>query len=155
MRKPGRVPWYRAANYRGNLTEDQKALLDGFRKLERHPAASRSSLPDEVQRYINILEMEVYDAKQSRLAGQCIVAVVAGVWLLLDLYIDLVTPSVWTYVLIAFLIVGAPIVYRFQFRRNADAFVPTDNFDATDEAIRAEWEISYLARHAATRREGS
>jgi hypothetical protein len=34
-----RLPWYRAPDYSGNLTEAEKRQLDAFRMQARHPAA--------------------------------------------------------------------------------------------------------------------
>jgi hypothetical protein len=62
------LPWYRARNYKGNLTEIEKRQLDSFRMQEKHPAGDYDSLPEEVQRYISSLEIEVYDNKQQTLA---------------------------------------------------------------------------------------
>ena len=63
-----RLPWYRERNFKGNLTENEKRQLNSFRMRESHPAATNGSLPEEVQRYISSLEMEVYDRKQGSLS---------------------------------------------------------------------------------------
>ena len=60
------LPWYRAPGYKGHLTEDEKRELDSFRLREnkyseKHPAAHREDLPDEVQSYISNIEQELYD----------------------------------------------------------------------------------------------
>jgi hypothetical protein len=55
-RKKESLPWYRAPNYKGDLTEDEKRELDLFRyRAERHgikhPAATYDDLPEEVGSY--------------------------------------------------------------------------------------------------------
>jgi exonuclease I len=50
-----RLPWYRARNYKGDLTENEKRQLDSFRMRPEHPAASYDTLPGEVKVYIGEL----------------------------------------------------------------------------------------------------
>ena len=45
------LPWYRARNYKGDLTETEKRQLDAFRKQPKHPAAEEDDLPEEVRNY--------------------------------------------------------------------------------------------------------
>jgi len=40
-----RLPWYRARNYKGDLTENEKRQLDSFRMRREHPAASYDTWP--------------------------------------------------------------------------------------------------------------
>jgi hypothetical protein len=56
-----RLPWYRAPNYSGNLTEAEKRQLDALRMQAPHPAARYEDLPEEVQSYISGLAIEAYD----------------------------------------------------------------------------------------------
>jgi hypothetical protein len=67
------VPWYRARNYKGNLTEAEKRQFDAFRMQPRHPAATYDDLPEEVQNYIGRIEIELYDKKQEGAAGTAFV----------------------------------------------------------------------------------
>ena len=85
-RKTEFLPWYRARNYKGNLTEAQKRDLDSFRAQETHPAADYDSLPTEVQHYINKLEMEIYDSKQQKIAARTLFGTGIGVLLALQMY---------------------------------------------------------------------
>jgi hypothetical protein len=62
-----RLPWYRAKNYKGKMSEKQKCSLDAVRLQNKHPAATYADLRPEVQNYISSLEIEVYDAKQQEL----------------------------------------------------------------------------------------
>ena len=71
-----RLPWYRARNYRGDLTENEKRQLDSFRMRREHPAASYDTLPGEVKVYMGELTLEIYDTKQERLRVAC--SVVSG-----------------------------------------------------------------------------
>jgi hypothetical protein len=81
-RKSEWVPWYRARNYKGTLTEADKSQLDAFRTQSRHPAAQSDDLPKEVQDYIGHVEMELYDKKQEMAAGRALVFSVLGAALL-------------------------------------------------------------------------
>jgi exonuclease I len=69
-RKAEWLPWYRARNYKGDLTEAEKRQLDAFRMQPKHPAAQEDDLPEEVQSYIGRIEMELYDKKQEGAVGQ-------------------------------------------------------------------------------------
>jgi len=62
-RKGEWLPWYRARNYQGTLTETEKRQLDAFRAQPMHPAARLESLPKEVQDHISGIEMELFDKK--------------------------------------------------------------------------------------------
>ena len=77
-RKAEWLPWYRARNYKGNLTEEQKRQLDAFRMQPKHPAAQEDDLPEEVQNYINRIECELYDHKQQGLVGKAMALSVLG-----------------------------------------------------------------------------
>jgi hypothetical protein len=67
------LPWYRRKGYKGNLTEEEKRILDSFRMKEPHPAARYWQLPEEVQSYISRLQIELYDKKQDGAAGKALV----------------------------------------------------------------------------------
>jgi hypothetical protein len=62
------LPWYRARNYKGDLTEAEKRQFDAFRVQPKHPAAQYHELPEEVQSYINRIECELYDKRQDGVA---------------------------------------------------------------------------------------
>jgi hypothetical protein len=84
-RKAEWVPWYRAHDYEGNLTEAEKRQLDSFRVQPKHPAAQYDELPEEVQSYINRIECELYDKKQSSLVGQAtVLSAIGGALLFLN-----------------------------------------------------------------------
>ena len=84
-RKAEWLPWYRAHDYTGNLTEKEKRLLDAFRAQPTHPSANFEQLPEEVQRYVNRIEMELYDQKQEAAAGRAIVLSEVGAALLFSI----------------------------------------------------------------------
>src|SRR5215213_9302385 len=77
-RKAEWLPWYRAPNYDGDLTEAEKRELDAFRMQPKHPAARIYELPGEVQSYISKIEIELYDQKQERAAGRALVLSASG-----------------------------------------------------------------------------
>jgi hypothetical protein len=82
------LPWYRARNYNGNLTEAEKRELDSFRHRESegagHPSANYDDLLEEVQSYLSKLEIERYDLIQETLVGRCFLLSGVGLFLLLN-----------------------------------------------------------------------
>ena len=117
-----RLPWYRERNFKGNLTENEKRQLNSFRMRESHPAATNGSLPEEVQRYISSLEMEVYDRKQGSLVGGCLVVSVIGAFFLVRYIVGYQEGSFWAYTWALCLLVLPWIYYPIQWRKNADEF---------------------------------
>ena len=140
------LPWYRAPNYKGNLTEDEKRELDLFRyRAERHgvkhPAASYDDLPEEVGSYISKLQIERYDEIQGRLVGRCFLASGVGAFLLLN-YFGWSSPnynSTETLLFGAVLLVVPLVYYPIKWRKNAD-----QHWGDTAEGIRTEWELDYI-----------
>ena len=57
------VPWYRREDYRGILKENHKRKLDAIRYQDKHPATEFYTLPEDVQRYIEELELNIYQTK--------------------------------------------------------------------------------------------
>jgi hypothetical protein len=105
-KQPEHLPWYRARNYKGNLTETEKRQLDAFRMQEKHPSADYESLPQEVQNYIGALEMENYDKKQEALVLPALVGSGLGAYFLIRCILGYDEGSLFHYaVSIAFLIV--------------------------------------------------
>ncbi|NEJ83381.1 hypothetical protein GR268_43720 [Rhizobium leguminosarum] len=143
------LPWYRAPGYKGNLTEAQKRQLDSFRTQDRHPAASYSDLPDEVQSYISRLELENYDFKQGKAAGATLVGSAFGALMLGASYFGVNIPpanSIWSYVIAILFLIVPWFHYSWQWKRNADEFQPRGGPRPVDEHIKQEWELAYLER---------
>jgi hypothetical protein len=136
-----RPPWYRAPDYRGNLTEAEKRELDTFRARLRHPAFEYGDLPEHVEMYISGLELETYDLKQARAAARAVVCSLAGAALLYVNHFGF-TPrhSIWEYIFGIALLVAPWIAYRSEWRKNSDSFGPAS------EGIRKEWELDYIAK---------
>jgi hypothetical protein len=144
-----RPPWYRAADYDGNLTEAEKRELDGLRARPRHPAFEFGPLPEHVQMYISGLEIEAYDAKQERPVVRAIIFSLAGAALLYANHYGF-TPrnSILDYVFGIAVIVVPWIAYRFEWQKNADAFDP-----GSSEGILKQWELDYITNaHLAAKR---
>jgi hypothetical protein len=141
------LPWYRAKNYKGKMTEKQKRLLDTIRFQRSHPAATYEGLLPEVQNYINRLELEVYDAKQQSLfAGCALLSFLGGQ----SLYRDYTSGDEASLLSISYgvIMLGAPwIYYSVKFKKNASEHMPDENPTyPTDEALRVEWEIEHLSQ---------
>src|SRR4051812_48997209 len=81
-RKAEWLPWYRARNYKGDLTEAEKRELDALRMQPKHPAVEANNLPEEVQSYLNKKELELYDKKQDSAAGRALILSAIGAALL-------------------------------------------------------------------------
>jgi hypothetical protein len=142
------LPWYRERSYKGGMTEAEKRTLDAFRMQSEHPAADSDDLPEEVQGYINGLEMAIYDLKQDKAANIALACSLAGAaWLYVN-YFGLSAPTVWTYVFGALWLVVPLLAYRHQHNKNAEEFLPTKlepgELITTDEGFRREWEANYI-----------
>ena len=136
-----RLPWYRAPDYSGNLTEAEKRELDAFRMQVRHPAARYGDLPEEVKMYISGLQIEAYDLKQERAAGRAFTFSLAGAALLYINHFGFGTRDlIWPYVVGLALMIVPWIVYRFEWQKNADAF------DFGSEGILMEWELDHVTK---------
>ena len=127
------------------MSEAEKRQLDAFRTMPDHPATVRKDLPQEVQAYINAIEMELYDIKQDGVALKALIASGAGA---LFNYFGMLQPTSWSYAGCLVLLIFPWIVYRRRSKKNADEFLPLDPdpdaLSPTDEAIRREWELEYL-----------
>ena len=140
------LPWYRAPDYKGELTEDEKRELDSFRygaehQGVRHPAATYDDLPEEVGLYISRLQIELYDSIQEGLAGRCLLISAVGAFLLLN-YLGWLSPdyhSAETLLFGAALLLAPWVYYPIKWKRNAD-----QHLDDTDEILRTEWELNYI-----------
>jgi hypothetical protein len=140
------LPWYRALNYKGNLTEDEKRELDSFRYQSEHhglghPAAKCSDLPEEVAQYISGLQIQLYDSIQESLAGRCLLMCAVGAFLLLNHFgwFSLDYHSVETLMFGAVLLLAPLVYYPIKWKRNAD-----EHLGDTDELLRTEWELNYI-----------
>jgi hypothetical protein len=136
------LPWYRARNYKGNLTEAEKRELDSFRHREsqggEHPSASYDDLPEEVQSYISKLEIERYDLIQETLVGRCFVLSGVGLFLLINHFGWSPKYDSLEVFLVGVLLLSAPwVYYPLRWKKNADQFLGY-------EGIRTEWELNYI-----------
>lgn len=141
LKGPERLPWYRARNYKGNFTEAEKRQLDAFRAQPKHPATRTEDLPEEVQDYINRIELELYDHKQQDAVGQAFFYSLIGAALLALHYTGCLkaTPTPWIYAFDVLILVSPWFFYGYRWKKNAEEF-----HDPTDEVIRKEWEIIYV-----------
>lgn len=150
------LPWYRARNYKGDLTEAEKRQLDAFRAQPKHPAADLKDLPQEVQDYIGQIEIELYDKKQEGAAATAFALSAIGAALIyLNFNGCLGTPTIWSYAAAVLLIVVAWIWYGREWRKNAEEFRPSDGPWPTEEAIRQQWELNWVDNHRRAKRDVS
>ena len=143
-----RLPWYRAPDYSGNLTEAEKGELDAFRMQAHHPA-SEPELPEHVELCITGLQLDVYDLKQERAAVRAFTTTLVGAAILYIAHFGAgPSNSIWSYLGGLALMILPWIVYRSEWRKNADANL------FVSEAILMEWELQYIAnaKMAARRR---
>jgi hypothetical protein len=141
------LPWYRARNYKGNLSEAEKRQLDAFRTQPVHPAARLDQLPEEVQEHIRGIELELYDHKQQEAAGFAFFWSLVVVVLLLLNYLGCVPhTSNWSYPAGALLFVAIWVIYKRKWDQNAEEFRPSGDGapSRTNEAFRKEWELNYI-----------
>ena len=141
-----RLPWYRAPGYSGNLTEAEKRELDAFRIQAHHPAFE-PELPEHVELCITGLQLEVYDLKQERAAVRAIATTLVGAAILYIAHFGAgPSNSIWSYLGGLVLMILPWVVYRSEWRKNADA----DRF--ASEAILEEWELEHIANTKAAKR---
>ena len=140
------LPWYRARNYKGNLTEAEKRELDLLRHREseggEHPSASYGDLPEEVQSYLSKIEVERYDLIQEALAGRCLLWSGVGLFLLLN-HFGWISPkydSTGVFLVGVFLLLAPWVYYPIKWRKNAAQNLKHDG-------IRAEWELNYIVNN--------
>jgi hypothetical protein len=142
--KPEWVPWYRARNYKGNLTEAEKRKLDALRMQPKHPAASWEDLPEEVQNYLIKIELELYDMKQERAVSKAMFLSAIGAGLIYLNYVGFFGVPVpwWRYAAGALFLVVPWFAYRHEWNKNAEEMHPGHN--RTEEGIREQWELEYV-----------
>lgn len=142
------VPWYRRKDYKGNLSEEEKRALDSFRFEERHPATSYEDLPEDVQKYISRIELELYDKKQEIAAGKAFTLTGIAAFLIYLIYIDNAYYSPVAYVFSAAIVFFAWLNYRREWNKNANELFPKEDGAPShiDEGIQSEWEQDYIVR---------
>ena len=146
------MPWYRRKEYKGNLTEEEKAYLDSFRLEEKHPAVAFEDLPEEVQGYVTELELIAYDAKQDGVVTKAFVLTAIGVLVIYLAYRELG----WLFPLLGYVVGGAVIAFAWvnysrEWKKNADGFwieqagerVP---YSRTEEKLQEYWELDAISR---------
>jgi hypothetical protein len=134
-----RLPWYRARGYSGNLTEAEKRELDGFRMQADHPAY-QYELPEHVELCITGLQVEAYDLKQERAAVRAFTTTLVGAAVLYIAHFGAgPSNSIWSYLIGIGLMILPWVVYRSEWRKNADANL------FVSEAILMEWELEHVA----------
>jgi hypothetical protein len=146
-REKEHLPWYRMKSYDGNLTEAQKRHLDQIRMRDRHPAASFSDLPEEVQSYVSGLEMTIYDAKQEKAVAKAFIFSAMGAALIYSGFKGTAYLP-WPSIIFGFVVlVGAWPLYGREWKKNAEEFLPKDDSAPThtDELLRREWELGEIA----------
>lgn len=140
------LPWYRSRDYKGNLTEAQKRQLDAFRSQAKHPAARAEDLPQEVQNYINGIELALYDCRQQEAVTKALFVSFIGALLFALRYSGYLSAPAWSYAFDVLLLVVPWVFYRREWKNNAEAFLPSqkDAPNPTDEGIRKEWELNHI-----------
>jgi len=133
------------------MSESEKRELDRIRDQEVHPACKYENLPSEVQTYISRLELENYDYKQHSAASMMMLGILFGSSILLSAYFGFnITPatSIWRYLVGVGFILACIVLFRREWKRNADAFLPKDDEapSTVDEQLKQEWELAYIVR---------
>lgn len=146
------VPWYRRKEYKGNLMEEEKRHLDSFRLEEKHPAVAVEDLPEEVQEYLNELELDIYDKKQEGVATKAFVLTGIGAFVIFAAYREIGWLSPFLgYVLGGAITAFAWVNYSREWKKNADGLwikpegkgVP---FSRTEEKLQQYWELDAISR---------
>ena len=147
-RKREWLPWYRAHNYKGNLTEAEKRQLDAFRAQPEHPAARWDQLPEEVQNYIGRIELELHDKKQDEATGFALFWSLCIVVVLVLNYLGCLQRSTnWAYPVGALLLILTWVDCHRKWNKNSEELFPSGEgapTNRTDEAFRYEWELNFI-----------
>jgi hypothetical protein len=156
-RKREWLPWYRAHNYKGDLTEAEKRQLDAFRTQPTHPAARLDQLPEEVREYIGRIELELYERKEQEIGLMGLFGLFGAVLIVLQYFAASVLTSIdWRYVGGALLLGAAWFFFKRRWDKNGSASpFGLDARDRTDEAIRREWELNYITESRMAAKEAS
>lgn len=144
----GPLPWYRQREYKEDLSEAEKAILDQLRMQERHPAARYEDLPEELQSYISRLQVENYASKQARAVDRALIFNIVGLVLILLSYFGLLTMRTgWIYIGGSVLLIAPWFLHQGEWYKNLGQFMQQANTSAsTNEQIKREWELAYLFR---------
>ena len=137
------VPWYRARGYKGNLTETEKRKFDSMRMRPKHPAASWDDLPEEVQNYLSMTDLELYDMKQEKAVSKAMFLTAIGAVLTYLNYVGFFGVPVpwWRYAACALFLAVPWLIYRHEWNKNAEALHP--GYNRIEEGIREQWELHY------------
>jgi hypothetical protein len=136
------LPWYRRSDYRGKMPESHKRFLDQIRMQGAHPAATYADLPEEAQRYVTSLELEIYNTKQQSLALGCMFSCACGLYFLYQWYRTADVSNLFLGLTFA----AVPwVYYRIRSKKNWNEFWPDgDPNRKTNEAMQMEWDIHAL-----------
>lgn len=142
------VPWYRQPDYKGNIKESHKRKLDAFREQVNHPSTRYDDIPEDVQRYISSLEIQLYDYKQQKAFNGAAAVSFAGICILALLYFGFNNSSdTWRYYLAATLVFIPWFVYGSKSKKISQEFFSSNDISLsnTEEKIREEWELNHLS----------
>ncbi|MGQ5718862.1 hypothetical protein [Pseudochrobactrum asaccharolyticum] len=142
------VPWYRQPDYKGNMKESHKRKLDAFREQDNHPSTRYDDIPEDVQRYICNLEIQLYHYKQRQAFNGAAVFSVAGICILGLLYFGFNNSSdMLRYFLAGSLIIFPWFIYASKSKNISKEFFSSNDpsLSNTEEKIREEWELNHLS----------
>lgn len=141
-------PWYRRRTYRGKMSEANKVELDAIRQKEPHPAVSFDQLPKEVQRYINRVEFNLYDANQA-LAASRFAAWIGLAFVVAYFADEEQIAGLWgAYALAMGLVCVGWLSYRKNTKKNWLHFMEFEDGrpNCSDLGIQEEWELNYISQ---------
>jgi hypothetical protein len=145
--KPEWLPWYRARDYKGNLTEAEKRQLDAFRAQPKHPATRFEDLPEEVRNYVVRIELELHDIKTEVVFGRAVFVSLFGAAMLALHYTGCITASPWNYAADLLLLVVPWFFCGYYSKKYDEEFLPSLDEgvpNPIDEGICKEWELEYI-----------
>jgi hypothetical protein len=151
------VPWYRRKSYKGDLSEEEKRILDSFRLQEKHPATDYQDLPEDVKRYINRIEFELYRKKQEGAAGMALLLTAVAALLIYFAYTGRGDYPIYSYASGIVILILAWYGYRREWKKNADELFPKGKgapLTDTDVGIQEEWELVYIVNYKKQKRAG-
>lgn len=142
------IPWYRRQDYKGDLSEKEKRILDSFHSEAKHPAAPYESLPDEVQEYINSLEFELFQNNKDEAIITALFATAITVIILCITYKGNLFYEAPIYGICLAALISIWVKYYKKLKNIDERNLPIrdDAPSQSDEGIQMQYELNYIVR---------
>lgn len=131
------LPWYRGKGFKGNLTENEKRLLDSFRIDNKHPCTSNANIPEDVHALLIRLVVERQEDKLGSFSGKYTAIIGIAAFVIYLWYIDYLEISTSSLVVGGAGVVCLCVLYSFEYKKYSKIL-------NIREEIKKEWELKYI-----------